>query len=149
MDHVARVLIVDDHEPFRRAAAAVVASADPSLAVYEAVSGEDAIDRARELTPDLVLMDVHLGGISGVEATRRLLTDRPGTAVLLLSSYEPTDLPADLLECGALAYVHKADLDPAAIRRALADVRAGPTATNRAALTPGEPGRRSRPPVCP
>ena len=126
MEQAVRVLIVDDHEPFRRAAAAVVAGADASLIIDEVASAEDAMDRARELTPHLVLMDVHLAGMSGVEATRRLLIDHPGTAVLLLSSYEPTDLPADLLQCGALAYLHKADLDPAVIRRALACIRGGP-----------------------
>jgi two-component system, NarL family, invasion response regulator UvrY len=126
MEPVARVLIVDDHEPFRRAAAAVVASTDDSLIVHEAASAEEALDLVTDLSPDLVLMDVHLGGMSGVEATRRLLADHAGTAVLLLSSYEPADLPSNLLESGALAYVHKADLDPGVIRRALADVRASP-----------------------
>ena len=119
MEHGPRVLIVDDHEQFRRAAAAVVATTDPSIAVSEAGSGEEAVGLARSLSPDLVLMDVHLGGMSDVEATRLLLADRPGVAVLLLSSYEPSELPDDLLDCGAIAYVHKADLDPAVIRRAL------------------------------
>jgi DNA-binding NarL/FixJ family response regulator len=114
-----RVLIVDDHEQFRRAAAAVVAATDASIVVEEAASGEEAVRLAGRLPPDLVLMDVHLGGMSGVEATRLLVADRPGVAVLLLSSYEPSELPDDLLDCGALAYVHKADLDPAVIRRAL------------------------------
>ena len=119
MEHGPRVLIVDDHEQFRRAAAGVVATTDPSIVVDEADSGEEAVRLARSLLPDLVLMDVHLGGMSGVEATRLLLADRPGVAVVLLSSYEPSELPEDLLDCGAFAYVHKADLHPAVIRRAL------------------------------
>ena len=126
MDPAPRVLIVDDHEPFRRAAAAVVAEVDGSIEVVEAASGEEALELAREFTPDLVLMDVHLGGISGVEATRLMLAAQPGVAVLLLSSYEPSDLPTDLLECGALAYVHKADLDPVLIRRTLVCARTRP-----------------------
>ena len=119
MEHGPRVLIVDDHEQFRRAAAAVVTTTDASIVVSEAASGEEAVRLARSVLPDLVLMDVHLGAMSGVEATRLLLAERPGVAVLLLSSYEPSELPGDLLDCGALAYVHKADLDPAVIRRAL------------------------------
>ena len=124
MEHGARVLIVDDHEQFRRAAAALVAGVDTSIVVDEAGSGEEAVRLVRSFAPDLILMDVHLGGMSGVEATRALLADRPEVSVLLLSSYEPSELPGDLLDCGAIAYVHKADLDPAVIRRALDRPRA-------------------------
>ena len=69
-----RVLIVDDQEPFRQAARAVVELTDGFEVAGEAETGEDAVDRARELEPDLVLMDVNLPGIDGLEATRRILS---------------------------------------------------------------------------
>jgi DNA-binding NarL/FixJ family response regulator len=119
MDGAARVLIVDDHAPFRRAAARLVAGAGRAVMIDEAASGEEAVAMAGRHTPDLVLMDVHLPGMTGAEATRQLLTARPWLRVLLLSSYEADDLPPEVLDCGAFGYLHKAALDGDTIRRAL------------------------------
>lgn len=81
-----RVLIVDDLEPFRRAALAVVVQATAGIEVAgEAVSGEESFDAAQALRPDLVLMDVNMPGISGMEATRRIRAAFPGIGVLLSS----------------------------------------------------------------
>ena len=88
------VLIVDDQAFFRSAAQAVLAVTPGFTAVGEAASGEEAIIRVGELQPGLVLMDIHLPGISGIEATRRIRGTHPGTAVLLLSTYRAEDLPA-------------------------------------------------------
>jgi two-component system, NarL family, invasion response regulator UvrY len=63
------------------------------------------------LVPDLVVMDINLPGMNGVEATRRLLADHPGVVALLVSTYEAEDVPADAASSGALAYVHKEHLD--------------------------------------
>ena len=75
-----RVLIVDDQEPFRRAMAAVVEETDGFVVVGSATTGEESLAAAAELRPDLVLMDVNLPGIDGIEATRRLVAepDAPG-----------------------------------------------------------------------
>ncbi len=112
------VLIVDDQAPFRRAAAAVVKITGGFEVVGEAESGEEAIELAAALAPQLVLMDINMGGISGIEAARRITSGWPEMAVVLLSTYQAEDLPADAGTSGALAYVHKEDFGP----RVLEDV---------------------------
>src|SRR5215472_14365399 len=98
-----RVLIVDDLEPFRRAARAVVQATAGFEVAGEAVSGEESLEAARELRPDLILMDVNLPGISGVEATRRIRGAFPRTVVLLLSTRDTHDYGPRAAECGAAA----------------------------------------------
>ena len=105
------VLIVDDQAPFRRAARAVVTATPGFEVVGEAESGEEAVELADALSPGLVLMDINLPGINGIEATRRIATDHPGSVVLLVSTYEVDDLPAGASSSGALAYVPKEHLD--------------------------------------
>src|SRR5438445_11269946 len=107
-----RVLIVDDQEPFREAAHMVVDVADGFEVVGEAESGEDGVEQARELRPDLVLMDVNLGGIDGTEATRRILAELPDTVVFLVSTYEPAEYAPKAAECGAAAYIPKSSFGP-------------------------------------
>jgi DNA-binding NarL/FixJ family response regulator len=107
-----RVLVVDDQMLFRRAAVALVRSLDGFTVIGEALSGEESVAMAAELEPDVVLMDVRLPGIDGPEATRRILAGRPSTRVLLISTYDRQDLPADYLSCGATAFVRKQDLGP-------------------------------------
>src|SRR5436305_9457650 len=107
-----RVLIVDDQEPFREAARMVVEVSDGFEVVGEAESGEEGVEAARELTPDLVLMDVNLGGIDGTEATRRILGELPKTIVFLVSTYEPAEYEPKAAECGASAYIPKSTFGP-------------------------------------
>jgi two-component system, NarL family, invasion response regulator UvrY len=111
------VLIVDDQAPFRSVARTVVALAPGFSVIAEAESGEQALDLAGEHHPGLVLMDINLPGINGIEASRRILTADPDTTVILLSTYTQADLPADARTCGAAAYVHKEDMSPALLRR--------------------------------
>jgi two-component system, NarL family, invasion response regulator UvrY len=107
-----RVLVVDDQAPFRRAAQAVLMMTDGFDSIAEAESGEAAVEAADELHPDLVLMDINLGGINGIEATRRIMAAHPETVVILLSTYNADDLPADARDSGAIAYVHKEEFAP-------------------------------------
>jgi DNA-binding NarL/FixJ family response regulator len=108
-----RVLIVDDQAPFRMAARLVVEATDGFEVVGEAETGEDSVTMASELAPDLVLMDVNLPGINGLEATRRILEQRAdSTVVLLLSTYEEDEYAPRAAECGAAAYVPKAAFGP-------------------------------------
>jgi two-component system invasion response regulator UvrY len=110
------VLIVDDQAPFRDVARTVVALSPGFEMVAEAASGEEAVVAAAERHPQLVLMDINLPGIDGLEATRRITDAQPGTVVILLSTYTRDDLPDDARTCGAARYVHKEDFSPALLR---------------------------------
>ena len=112
---VLRVLVVDDQAAFRRAAALLVRTAPGLTVVGEAETGEEAVVLSQSLEPDLVLMDVRLPGITGPEATRRILAQRPATRIILMSTYEPADLPADLDDCGAERFLRKQDIDVGAL----------------------------------
>jgi DNA-binding NarL/FixJ family response regulator len=105
-----RVLIVDDQEPYRRAMAAVVEATDGFEVVGTATSGEESLAAAAELRPDLVLMDVNLPGIDGIETTRQLSSVAGGPVVVLLSTYDEDQFELD--GCGASAYVAKAAFGP-------------------------------------
>jgi DNA-binding NarL/FixJ family response regulator len=108
-----RVLIVDDQAPFRDAARAVVEATDGFEVVGEAATGEDSIEAARRLRPDLVLMDVNLPGINGLDATRQIRAQSNGTVVvLLLSTYEESEYAPRAAECGAAAYIPKSAFEP-------------------------------------
>jgi DNA-binding NarL/FixJ family response regulator len=107
-----RVLIVDDQEPFRMAARMVVEATDGFDVVGEVETGEDAVGAARTLDPDLVLMDVNLPGINGLEATRQILDGSDRVVILLLSTYEEEEYGPRAAECGAAAYIPKSSFGP-------------------------------------
>jgi DNA-binding NarL/FixJ family response regulator len=111
------VLIVDDQPPFRRAAATVVKVTPGFDVVGEAESGEAAVDLADSLRPGLVLMDINMGGISGIEATRQITAAHPDIVVVLLSTYQVDDLPADAATSGMSAYVNKDEFGPLVLRQ--------------------------------
>lgn len=114
---VVTVLVVDDQAPFRLAARAVLRRTEGFELVGEAADGEEAVEQARTLRPSLVLMDINMPGISGIEATRRLLADVPGATVFLCSTYQRSDLPPEAEDSGFAAYVNKEDLGPDLLRR--------------------------------
>ena len=115
-DEPVDVLIVDDQRPFRGVAGTGVNLGGGGGVAAEAATGEDAVDAAERVRPGVVLMDINLPGISGIEATRRIMASRPGTTVVLLSTYAAADLPADATTCGATTYLNKEDLTPATLR---------------------------------
>src|SRR3954447_22024927 len=115
-DAAVSVLVVDDQAPFRLAARAVIRRVEGFELVGEAASGEEALDRVEELHPALVIMDISMPGINGIEATRRIKHADPDTVVFLCSTYERADLPADAMESGAAAYMNKEELTPGLIR---------------------------------
>jgi len=106
------VLIVDDQAPFRRAARAVVTATPGFEVIGEAESGEEAVTLADDLDPEVVLMDINLPGINGIEATRRITAAHPNVVTLLLSTYREEDLPSGADDCGAAAYVNKEEFGP-------------------------------------
>ncbi len=110
------VLIVDDQALFRRAASTVVKLTAGFEVVGEADSGEAAIEQVEKLHPGLVLMDINMGGINGIEATRRITAIHPEVAVVLLSTYQAEDLPADAPSSGMAAYVNKEEFGPVVLQ---------------------------------
>lgn len=111
-----RVLVVDDQEPYRRAMAAVVGATDGFVVVGTASTGEESLAAAATLRPALVLMDVNLPGISGVEAAARLRDgDGAGPVVVLLSTYDEDEF--DRAGAGDAAYVSKAAFSPERLRQ--------------------------------
>ena len=104
-----RVLVVDDQLPFRNAARAVVDRMSGFDVVGEAESGEDAVAMVEQLQPDLVLMDINMGAMDGIEATRLIVSSSPAVMVVLLSTYDLSDLPPEARTSGASAYVPKDD----------------------------------------
>lgn len=110
------VMVVDDQAPFRLAARAVINRAVGFELVGEAGTGEEAVDMAAELHPDLVLMDINMPGISGIEATSRIVARAPDAVVFLCSTYERSDLPEEAGASGARAYINKEELGPVVLR---------------------------------
>jgi DNA-binding NarL/FixJ family response regulator len=108
------VLVADDHEPFLDAARAVVAALPGFELVALARSGEEAVALADSLAADIVVLDIKMPGIGGIEAARRIVAARPATSAVLVSTYRPDDLPAAARTCGA-AYVHKHEFGPASL----------------------------------
>ena len=108
-----RLLIVDDHPSFRTAARGLLDG--EFVVVGEAASGEEAVELAARLRPEVVLMDVHLPGIDGIEATRRIRQDTPAAVVVLVSTQHRDTLRDDLGGCGAVGFLRKEDLDVSAL----------------------------------
>jgi DNA-binding NarL/FixJ family response regulator len=106
-----RVLLVDDHALLRAGMATLLDLADDVTVVGSVGSGLEALESAAALRPDVVLMDLSMPGMSGVEATRRLLAARRDTAVVVLTSFAEPDLVVDALDAGAVGYLLK-DAEP-------------------------------------
>lgn len=102
-----RVFLVDDHDLVRHGIKKLLDDAAGIKVVGEAKSGEEAIKLCKEFEPDLILMDIRMPGIGGLEATRKLLRSHPGIKVLVLSAFEDDLFPSKLLQAGASGYITK------------------------------------------
>jgi pilus assembly protein CpaE len=117
MEEPLSVMVVDDQAPFRMAARAVIRRSEGFTLAGEAENGVKALELANEIHPDVVLMDINMPEMGGIEATRRIMADLPDTFVILCSTYDISDLPPDATESGARAYVHKEQLGAKTLRR--------------------------------
>ena len=130
-----RVLVADDHPVFRRGMRAILGAEPDTELVGEATDGEEAVARALELRPDVILMDLNMPNVNGIEATRRILEASPGTAILMLTMFEDDKSILAAMRAGAHGYVLKGADGAETIRaiHAVANGEAifGPTITRR------------------
>jgi two-component system, NarL family, invasion response regulator UvrY len=127
------VLVVDDQAPFRAAVRAVLRRLEEFEVVGEASSGPEAVAMAETLGPALVLMDINMADMNGIEATRRIVAARPEVVVILFSTYDLDDVPDEAATSGARAYIHKERIGAETLRRLWRDRDSNP-------LFPGHPG---------
>ena len=120
----ARVLIADDQTLFRSGLARLLDSDDRVNVVGEAVDGNDAVKLAASLKPDVVLMDIKMPNLDGIEATRRIIAENPKTKVLMLTTFEADNHVIQSLKAGASGYVLK-DSQAGAIVSSILAVVAG------------------------
>jgi DNA-binding NarL/FixJ family response regulator len=121
-----RVVLVDDHPLLREGLAALLRE-DPDIAIVGmAANGQEALDTIPALKPDLVLMDINMPVIDGLEATRRLLQAMPEMRVLVLSANDTATGIAQAMQAGAKGYVHKA-VSADVLLRAMKTVHSGLT----------------------
>jgi DNA-binding NarL/FixJ family response regulator len=119
-----RVLVVDDHPLYRDGLVTAIAAMPDVEVVGDAGDGAAAVGMAKELEPDVVVMDLHMPELNGIDATRRIVADRPDTAVLVLTMLESDDSVFAAMRAGARGYLLKG-ADRAEIRRALEAVANG------------------------
>src|SRR5207247_1686029 len=106
-----RILIVDDHAVVRRGVRALLESQPGWEVSAEATTGREAVDLARRLQPDIVVMDLSLPELNGLDATRQIVNESPRTEVLVLTMHHSEELARNVLQAGARGYVLKSDAD--------------------------------------
>jgi DNA-binding NarL/FixJ family response regulator len=106
-----RILVVDDHAVVRRGVRSLLESHEGWEVCGEATTGRDAVEQSRRLRPDVVVMDLSLPELNGLDATRHILKDAPETEVLVLTMHQSEELARDVLQAGARGYVLKSDAD--------------------------------------
>lgn len=119
-----KILVVDDHDLMRTGLVRILDDIDDFSVVGEAESGEQAIRLSRELKPDVVLMDVKMPGIGGVESTKRILAQDKSIKIIAVTSCEDDIYPSRLLQAGAFAYLTKKS-DPEEVVKAIKIVMSG------------------------
>lgn len=108
---VMRVMLVEDHEPFRRFISATLQAQEHLHVIDEQKNGLDAVVQAGILKPDLMVLDIGLPGLNGIEAARRIRDCAPGTKIIFLSQESSADIVQEALNAGALGYVIKTEAE--------------------------------------
>ena len=124
MERTIRVLIADDHGVVREGLRAVLGPKPDMEVVGEAATGKDVVERAAELRPDVILMDIQMPQMNGIEATRRILEVNPRVGVVVLTMFEDDDSVFSAMRAGARGYVLKG-APPSQILKVLRAVAAG------------------------
>lgn len=106
MDKI-RVLIADDHTLLRQGLRKIIESEENLVVVGEAGTGDEVVARARELSPDVVLMDINMPGLSAVEATRAVKQANPRTEIIVLTMYDNWEYIVEMVKAGAVGYILK------------------------------------------
>ena len=119
-----KVLLVDDHELVRMGIKRLLQDVQGVKVIGETGTGEEAVLLAKELMPDVVVMDVQMPGIGGLEATRKMIRHNPDIKILALTIYEDEPYPSRLLQAGASGYITKG-CDPEEMIRAIRTINAG------------------------
>jgi len=125
---VTSVLAVDDQPVFLRAVRELINATAGMFVLGEAAGGEEAVELAESLRPDLVLMDVYMPGLGGVEAAREIKAAHPSTVIALLSTTHPEELSCQGGSCPADALLWKSDLRPSVLEEIWQRYRPGPAA---------------------
>lgn len=135
MDESTRVMIVDDHPLVRQGLRALLDALDGFEVVAEAQDGHTALELVREHEPDVIVMDLNMPGVDGIEATRRITTNHPQTAVLVLTMFDDDDSLFSALRAGARGYILKGapreDVERALVSCARGDAVFGPAIATR------------------
>ncbi len=144
MTDTIRVLIADDHLLVRKGIASLLSTEDDIAVIGEVTNGKEAVAQAQALKPDVILMDIVMPEMDGIEATRQITASLPGTRVLVLTSFAADDKVFPAIKAGALGYLLKASspeelvlaihrvhrgepsLDPSVARRVLSEMVSGP-----------------------
>jgi NarL family two-component system response regulator LiaR len=124
MADLIRVLIVDDHPVVRRGIRSLLADEDGIQVIGEAVDGKEALERYGQLKPDVVLMDLVMPEMNGVEAIQRITADHPEARILVMTSFAADDKVFPSIKAGALGYILK-DSDPEDLIRMIRQVYRG------------------------
>jgi DNA-binding NarL/FixJ family response regulator len=119
-----RILLVDDHNLFRKGLASLIANRDDMEVVGEAIDGQAAIELTRTVLPDLILMDVHMPGCDGIEATKMIKKEMPHVKIVMLSAFDGDDDLFASIKNGADGYLLK-NIDPTRLFTCLEGIRQG------------------------
>src|SRR5213080_4279017 len=143
-----RILIADDHEVVRRGVRSLLKSRADWEVCGEAVDGRDAVQKAKELKPDVIVMDIGMPHLNGLEAARVIRKEVPQSEILILSQYEATEMRPAALQAGAREYITKSDVarDLLTAVESVTQhlIASGSTPIQRSAPTNGEPKIRER-----